>query len=119
MESHQETEMFADEMPAYQEARRHWTRSKEEKAETFAMHLSKISKFNLREIILEEENKLLSDIIITAILDTPTKFFTIKEVRNKKSKSKEGTELRSHNQSSSFNYVKQSLDTASFDPNER
>jgi len=33
------------------------------------MHLSKIFKPNLREIILEEENKLLSDDIISATLD--------------------------------------------------
>jgi len=58
-----------------------WVRNKEEKAETFATHLSKVFKLKPREIILEEENKLFFDNITPAILDTPTKSFTINEVK--------------------------------------
>jgi len=42
--------------------------SEEEKNETLAMHLFKIFKPNPRKITLEEENKLLSDAITTAII---------------------------------------------------
>jgi hypothetical protein len=58
-----------------------WTRSEEKKAEIFVMHFSKVFKPNPREIILEEENKLLSDDITFATPDTPTRLFIIKEVR--------------------------------------
>jgi len=34
-----------------------WIRNEEEKAETFATHLSKVFKPNLHEIVLEQENK--------------------------------------------------------------
>jgi len=51
-----------------------------EKAETFATHLSTVFMSNPCEIALEEENKLLSDNTISAILDTPTKPFSIREV---------------------------------------
>jgi len=55
--------------------------SEEEKAKTFATHLSKIFKPNPREITLEEENDLFSDDIISVILDTPIRIFNIKKVR--------------------------------------
>jgi len=50
---------------------------------------------------LEKENKLFSDNITSAILNIPTRPFTIKEVGAviKKSESKEGARLYFHNQS--------------------
>jgi hypothetical protein len=57
-----------------------WARSQEEKAEIFAMHLSKVFKPNPREITLEKENTLLSDDITSIILDTTTRPFIIKEM---------------------------------------
>jgi len=58
-----------------------WARNEEEKAETFATHLSKIFKPNPCEITLEEDNKLLSDNTTPAILDTPMRPYVIKEGR--------------------------------------
>jgi len=61
---------------------------KKKRIETFAMHLFKIFKPNPREIILEEENKLLFDDTTSVTLDISIKLFTIKEViaviKNKK-----------------------------------
>jgi len=45
-----------------------WARSEKEKAETFTNHLFKIFKPNPREIIEEEENKLLSRFLSHRIL---------------------------------------------------
>jgi len=42
--------------------------SEKEKNQALAMHLFKIFKPNPQKIILEEENKLLSDAITTAIV---------------------------------------------------
>jgi len=56
---------------------RSWARSKEEKAEIFAVHLSKVFKPNSREeVTLEEKNRLLSDDTIPATLNAFTKHFT-------------------------------------------
>jgi len=49
--------------------------------ERFVIYLPEVFKSNLREIIIEEENKLLSEAIIVISLNTPIKFFTVKEVR--------------------------------------
>jgi len=78
-----------------------WARNEEEKAETFATHLSKIFKPNPCEITLEEDNKLLSDNTTPAIPDTTYKTlcYQRRESRNKKSESKEDAGLRPHNQS--------------------
>jgi len=45
------------------------------------MYLSKVFKSNLREITLEDRDKLFSDDITSAILDPSTTSFTIKEMR--------------------------------------
>ncbi|KAH0944796.1 hypothetical protein HN011_000909, partial [Eciton burchellii] len=70
------------------------TTIEENKTETFATHLFTVFRPNPREIIPEEENKLLSDDITSIILDT-TRPFTIKEVRTglglKKPEFKENT----------------------------
>jgi hypothetical protein len=80
MKSHPETETTAGTISAYQETES-WARNKEEKAETFATHLSKVFKPNPREITHKEKNKLLSDDITSITLDTTTRPFIIKEVR--------------------------------------
>jgi len=56
-------------------------RSEKEKTDTFAEHLSKVFKHNLREIIRNEKNRFLSDNTIPAIQDTPTSLFTVNEVK--------------------------------------
>ncbi|KAH0945612.1 hypothetical protein HN011_002179, partial [Eciton burchellii] len=56
------------------------TRS-EKKTKTFAMYLSKIFKSNQWQIILEKENKLLTDAVITVTIDASIMIFTVKEVR--------------------------------------
>jgi len=62
----------------------------------------------LREITLEKENKLLSDIITIAILDISMKSFTVKEVQVviKNLNLKNSAGLRSHNQSNPANVAK-------------
>jgi hypothetical protein len=81
--------------------------------------LSKVFKSNPRE----KENKLLSDDTTSVTVDTPTKLFTIKEISVKKSQSKTGAGLRTHNQlycrscqkweDTPPNYKMQSLDGSS------
>jgi len=48
-----------------------WARSQDERAETFAEHLSKVFKPNLREITQKEENRLLSNDTILVTQDIP------------------------------------------------
>jgi len=60
---------------------RNWVRSEKEKAEIFAEYLFKVFKLNLTEITQEKENRLLSDDIIPATQDTPTRSFTVNEVK--------------------------------------
>jgi len=67
--------------PPIRKQDRNWVRSEKEKAETFAVHFSKVFKPNPREITLEEEDRLLSDDITPDILDTSTRPFIINEVK--------------------------------------
>jgi len=58
-----------------------WAESDEKKTETFTIYIYifKIFKPNMREITLEEKNKLLSGAAIATILDISTKLFIVKE----------------------------------------
>jgi len=49
-------------LPPIRKQDERWTRSDEEKAETFAAHLSKLFELHPCEIIIDEEKKLLTDI---------------------------------------------------------
>jgi len=53
-----------------------WARSQEERRETFAEHLFKVFKLNLREITQEEENRLFSDDTNPVTQGIPTNPFT-------------------------------------------
>jgi len=53
--------------------------SDEKKTEAFAVHLS---KSYLRKITLQEENRLFSDINISAKMVAPARSFTVKEVQS-------------------------------------
>jgi len=67
--------------PPIKKQNERWAKSDEEKAETFASYLSKVFKSHPREIIIDEEKKLLTDTNIPAKMVAPAKLFTIKEVR--------------------------------------
>jgi hypothetical protein len=54
-----------------------WARSEEENAVTIARHLSNVFKYNSHETTLKTENKRIT----AALLNIPTKFFIVKEVR--------------------------------------
>jgi len=58
-----------------------WARSDEEKAEVFAVHHSKVFEPQPREIIIDEEKKLLADINTSAQMAVPAMPFTVNEVR--------------------------------------
>jgi len=59
-----------------------WVRRKEEKAKTFAEHLSKVFKPNPREITQEEKNNTNSySLIIPFTQDIPASPFTVNEVK--------------------------------------
>jgi len=72
------------------------------------MHLFKIFKPNPREIILEEENKLLFDDTTSVTLDISIRLFTIKEVRAviKNKKKASSYDWLSHNQSNTADTVR-------------
>jgi len=57
-----------------------WARSDEEKAEVFAVHLSKVFELHPHEITIDEEKKLLTD-TNTSTQMVPVMPFTVNEIR--------------------------------------
>jgi len=58
-----------------------WARSDEEKAEVFAVHLSKVFERHPHEITIDEKKKLLTDTNISAQVTVAVMPFTVNEVR--------------------------------------
>jgi len=57
-----------------------WARSDEEKAEIFAVHVSKVFEPHPREITIDEEKKLLTNTNTSAQMAVPVMPFTVNEV---------------------------------------
>jgi len=58
-----------------------WTRSDEEKAELFTVHLAKVFETHPREITIDEEKKLLTNTNTSTQMAVPVMPFTVNEVR--------------------------------------